>query len=117
MKKLFTLITMLFSVGVLSQEPIYLECRDSQDPDFVEVFTLFPDKDEVILETPADIIEKRITWSPTTVTIVRSSTISLNPLYTWRINRETLEYTYFSHVVNKPGEGTCEIVDTSGNQI
>ena len=65
MKKLLTLITMLFSVGVLSQEPIYLECRSYQFPELRgTVFTLFPDKDEVRMTGPNGVTEQRITWSP-----------------------------------------------------
>ena len=108
MKKLLTLIIMLFSVDALSHEPIYLECHHPNTQS--RSFTLYPDKDEVRGEEK---LRTEIFWSATTVTI---RWIVAFPVDTYRINRETLEFTYrYKSFEEDTEKGQCEIIDT--NQI
>ena len=115
MKKFLTLIIILLSVGACSQEAIYLECRGpTLSPSVTgRLFTLYPDKDEV--RKTGQYTETRISWSPTTVTINVAVRV---PTSIWRINRETLKYTY----TDQRGDigssaGKCGIIEARRNQI
>ena len=119
MKKLFITVLFCFSGGVLSQEPINLECRMKNVIDEPTFFRLLEDKDEV--RRQVDLPLERVTWSPTVVTIsleIERYSGENRRMRKSLINRESLEWTYIDYARNMMFEGgKCKVVGNGKTKI